>query len=112
MVRRTKQAAEETRSLILDAAEQVFRDKGVTRTSLTDIASQAGVTRGAIYWHFANKAELFTAMCDRATLPLEALFGGVAGPDLDDPLAAKHLTNIAAALRACPSVETVDRARG
>jgi TetR/AcrR family acrAB operon transcriptional repressor len=88
MARRTKEAAEETRNRILDTAEQVFREKGVARTSLADIANQAGVTRGAIYWHFANKAELFTAMCDRATLPLEALFSGVADPERDDPLAS------------------------
>ncbi len=88
MVRRTKEVAEETRARILDTAEQVFHEKGVTRTSLSDIATNAGVTRGAIYWHFADKAALFQAMCDRATLPLEAMFGSVAADDLDDPLAS------------------------
>lgn len=88
MARRTKEAAEETRTRILDTAEQVFHEKGVTRTSLSDIASHAGVTRGAIYWHFADKAALFQAMCDRATLPLEAMFSGVGAADLDDPLAS------------------------
>ncbi|OYY95864.1 MAG: hypothetical protein B7Y41_00840 [Hydrogenophilales bacterium 28-61-23] len=86
MARRTKEAAQETRTHLLDTAEIVFREKGVTRTSLSDIASAAGVTRGAIYWHFENKADLFLAMCDRATLPLEAMFGRVADPDLTDPL--------------------------
>ena len=86
MARRTKAEAQETRSLILDTAENVFRDKGVSRTSLAEIAQQAGVTRGAIYWHFENKADLFTAMCDRATLPLEALLENMADPDQPDPL--------------------------
>ncbi|NTV96221.1 MAG: TetR family transcriptional regulator [Thiobacillus sp.] len=86
MVRRTKEEAQETRTLILDAAETVFRDRGVSRTSLAEIAQQAGVTRGAIYWHFQNKADLFTAMCDRATLPLEALMENMADPDQPDPL--------------------------
>ncbi|MFA5081588.1 MAG: TetR family transcriptional regulator [Hydrogenophilaceae bacterium] len=86
MARRTKEEAQETRSLILDTAENVFRDKGVSRTSLAEIAQQAGVTRGAIYWHFENKADLFTAMCDRATLPLEALLENMADPDQPDPL--------------------------
>lgn len=85
MVRRTKEEALETRNRILDAAEQVFYDKGVSRTSLADIAAHAGVTRGAIYWHFANKGDLFTAMFDRVLLPLEELMEGV--EDAADPLA-------------------------
>ena len=86
MARRTKEEAQATRTLLLDTAELVFREKGVSQTTLGDIASAAGVTRGAIYWHFENKADLFVAMCDRATLPLEAMFGSVAAPDLVDPL--------------------------
>jgi TetR/AcrR family acrAB operon transcriptional repressor len=71
MVRRTKEEALATRNRILDAAEQVFYDKGVSRTSLADIAEAAGVTRGAIYWHFENKGDLFTAMFARVKLPLD-----------------------------------------
>ncbi len=71
MVRKTKQEALETRHRLLDAAEQLFHERGVSRTSLQDIASAAGVTRGAVYWHFQDKVELFTAMMDRATMPLE-----------------------------------------
>ncbi|WP_165794714.1 TetR family transcriptional regulator [Kinneretia aquatilis] len=56
---------------LLDAAEQLFQQRGVSRCSLQDIALSAGVTRGAIYWHFKDKAELFDAMMDRATMPLE-----------------------------------------
>ena len=73
MVRRTKQEAEETRGRILDAAERVFYDKGVARASLEDIAAAAEVTRGAIYWHFKDKAELFDAMMQRVVLPVEAM---------------------------------------
>lgn len=71
MVRRTKQEALETRDRILDAAEQVFYDKGVAHASLEDIAAAAQVTRGAIYWHFKDKAELFDAMMQRVVLPAE-----------------------------------------
>lgn len=71
MVRKTKEEAQETRYAILDAAEQVFQEKGVSRTSLSDVASAAGVTRGAIYWHFKNKADLFDAMIQRLIEPLE-----------------------------------------
>jgi TetR/AcrR family acrAB operon transcriptional repressor len=71
VVRKTKQEAQETRNLILDTAEMVFLEKGVSRTSLNDIAKTAGLTRGAIYWHFKNKADLFDAIMDRAILPME-----------------------------------------
>jgi len=71
MARRTKADAELTRHKLLDAAEQVFHDKGVTHTTLQDIALAAGATRGAIYWHFKDKSDLFIAMMERVTLPLE-----------------------------------------
>ena len=49
MVRRTREAAAATREQLLDAAERVFRDRGVTRTSLAEVAAEAGVTRGALW---------------------------------------------------------------
>jgi TetR/AcrR family acrAB operon transcriptional repressor len=86
MARRTKEEAAATRDSILDAAEQLFVEQGVSRTTLQHIASAAGVTRGAIYWHFDDKGALFNAMMERATLPFECAFGvtGTAGPV--DPL--------------------------
>ncbi|GIX27236.1 MAG: TetR family transcriptional regulator [Burkholderiales bacterium] len=87
MARRTKEEAQETRSRILDAAERVFRDRGVSGTSLEDIADAAEVTRGAIYWHFANKADLFLAMSDRVTLPMEEMVKQAADDAITDPLA-------------------------
>jgi TetR/AcrR family transcriptional regulator, acrAB operon repressor len=86
MVRRTKEEALETRNRILDAAEHVFFEKGVSRSSLADIAQTAGVTRGAIYWHFENKGDLFTAMFDRVFLPLDELKAATVDPDEPDPL--------------------------
>lgn len=71
MVRRTKEEALATRHRILDAAESLFERQGVSRTSLNDIAAAAEVTRGAIYWHFKDKVDLFNAMMDRATMPME-----------------------------------------
>ncbi|WP_151172863.1 TetR family transcriptional regulator [Pseudoalteromonas ruthenica] len=73
MVRRLKADAEQTRSAILDAAEHQFYQHGVSRTTLAHIASAAGVTRGAIYWHFDNKADLFNAMLDRIRLPFRQM---------------------------------------
>src|SRR5690349_12026921 len=89
MVRRTKEEAQETRNRLLDAAEVLFQAQGVSQTSLQQIAQQAGATRGAIYWHFKDKAALFNAMMERVILPLEAgprAAAAAAGPD-DDPLA-------------------------
>jgi TetR/AcrR family transcriptional regulator, acrAB operon repressor len=71
MARSTKQEAQATRSHILDTAEHVFEKHGVSGTSLHEIAKAAGLTRGAIYWHFTDKADLFNAMMERATMPLE-----------------------------------------
>lgn len=71
MVRRTKEEAQATRSHILDTAELVFEQHGVSGTSLGEVAKAAGLTRGAIYWHFTDKADLFNAMMARATMPLE-----------------------------------------
>ena len=71
MVRRTKEEAQATRSLIIDTAELVFERRGVSGASLHEIAKTAGLTRGAIYWHFKDKAALFDAMMERAHLPLE-----------------------------------------
>ncbi len=90
MVRRSKADAEATRTALLDAAEQLFQARGVSRTSLQDIASAAGTTRGAIYWHFEDKADLFNAMMERAILPIECGFPDPDAPvaDLPDPLQA------------------------
>ncbi len=70
MVRRTKEDAQETRNRILDTAVEVLNRQGVAQTSLNDIAREAGVTRGAIYWHFANKVAMFDAMIERLLCPL------------------------------------------
>jgi AcrR family transcriptional regulator len=56
---------EHTRSLLVDAAEEVFAEKGFMAASLDDIAHTAGYTRGAIYKHFATKEDLFLAVSDR-----------------------------------------------
>lgn len=70
MVRKTKEDAELTRQRIINAAREVFLTKGVSRTSLEQIARHANVTRGAVYWHFTNKSELFHAMREQVFLPL------------------------------------------
>jgi TetR/AcrR family acrAB operon transcriptional repressor len=73
MARKTKDDAQLTCAALLDAAERVFYDHGVAGTTLNDIASAAGMTRGAIYWHFKDKADLLQALFSRAMLPMEAM---------------------------------------
>jgi TetR/AcrR family acrAB operon transcriptional repressor len=88
VVRRTKDEAQETRNSILDAAEHLFSERGVSRTSLEDIAQAAGVTRGAIYWHFQDKSDLFAAMVNRVTLPMEAMVARSSDESVEDPIAS------------------------
>ncbi len=96
MARRTKEEAQATRERLLDAAEVIFRDRGVTRTSLAEIATAAGMTRGAVYWHFKDKADLFRAMCDRATLPLDTMFERAGETAAADPLGTLRTLSIGA----------------
>ncbi|WP_339516393.1 TetR family transcriptional regulator [Pseudomonas sp. RL_15y_Pfl2_60] len=72
-MRRTKEEAEKTRAAILMAAETLFLEHGVAKTSLEHIARHAGVTRGAVYWHFENKAHLFHEMLNQVRLPIEQI---------------------------------------
>lgn len=85
MARRTKQEAAATRAALLDAAEEVFLERGVSRASLEVISRRAGVTRGALYWHFRNKGDLFRAMLERVHLPFEDLLN-----ELDDSSVDHH----------------------
>ncbi|MCB9683148.1 MAG: TetR family transcriptional regulator [Alphaproteobacteria bacterium] len=88
VARRTKEDAARTREELLDAAEEVFLERGVSRPSLCDIAARAGLTRGAIYVHFENKADLFSALLDRFLLPAEALSSW--NPEAGTPLQRLH----------------------
>lgn len=85
MARKTKEEAAATRLLLLDAAERLFSEQGVSNTSLHDIALAAGLTRGAIYWHFENKGELLKAMWERVAMPVRDMLC-TAAPATPDPL--------------------------
>ena len=86
MARKTKEEALETRNAILDATVRVFAAKGAANASLTDIAREAGVTRGAIYWHFTNKADLLNALWDEVLLLYTPLARASESRDEPDPL--------------------------
>ncbi|MDO9638213.1 MAG: TetR family transcriptional regulator [Pseudotabrizicola sp.] len=87
-MRRTKEQAELTRNAILMAAEELFLEKGVAHTSLEHIARHAGVTRGAVYWHFENKAHLFHEMLNQVRLPPEQMAMRLSACAERDPLLA------------------------
>lgn len=71
MARKTAAEAAQTRRRILEAAGDLFAREGVTSTTLEQIARQANLTRGAIYWHFKGKQDLLNALFSEQALPLE-----------------------------------------
>lgn len=71
MARHTKAEAELTRSRIVEAALAAFAANGVRGTTLEDVAVRAGVTRGAVYWHFADKQALVSEVIARLEWPLD-----------------------------------------
>lgn len=88
MPRKTIEESKMTRKKIIDCAYRLFTRRGFERTSLTDVAKYAGITRGGVYWHFENKENLLTAVIEETELKhgymnllLEA---GL--PDESDPL--------------------------
>jgi TetR/AcrR family acrAB operon transcriptional repressor len=64
--------AEVRREEILAAAQACFREEGYHRTTVDDIAARAGLSKGAIYWHFKGKREVFYALFDRYLESFEA----------------------------------------
>jgi AcrR family transcriptional regulator len=65
-MRRTREDTEATRKTIVDAAYRVFRRKGYAAATMNDIAAEIRMSRGAVYWHFSNKTELFTYLLNES----------------------------------------------
>lgn len=74
MARRTPEEAARTRQLLLDTGLQLFSRQGIENTSLKQIAQHAGVTHGALYWHFRNRADLLLQIHHAYELPFEAQY--------------------------------------
>jgi len=72
-MRRTKEDAEKTRLKIIEAALTLFSRNGYSNTTLSMIGTEAGYSRGPIYWHFKNKDDLYQAVLAYSQEPLEAL---------------------------------------
>lgn len=82
-MKKTKHEARQTRRQLLDAALEVFYREGVAHASLQQIAAEAGLTRGALYWHFRNKEDLFAALFEDWFADIES--GLAAPPDAACP---------------------------
>jgi AcrR family transcriptional regulator len=64
----------EARDELLNAALQVFAERGYRQASVDEIAAAAGYSKGALYWHFSGKEELLTTLLDeRIDAPLRDL---------------------------------------
>ena len=90
MARKTKEEALQTRSTRMETALGLFCEQGLARTSLTDIARAAGLTRGAIYWHFKNKSELFIDLWQEFCHPRSAQLAASEDENEPDPLGQLH----------------------
>lgn len=86
MARKTKVEAQKTRQLLIEAAIEQFAARGVANTTLTDIADAASLTRGAVYWHFSNKAEIFNAIWQEQCPLREIVRGQLSQMTENDPL--------------------------
>lgn len=75
-MRCSRAATEITRSRVLRSALEAFSSRGVRATTLENVAALAGVTRGAVYWHFENKAALVAAIIEQLQWPMDI------GPDI------------------------------
>lgn len=92
MPRKTKTNAQKTRDTILDAAAMVFAREGVAGASLDEIARTAGVTRGAVYWHFTNKTDIFQALYNQLYVPFTTAI--LAGLSTDHPAPLRQLETL------------------
>ena len=85
MAKRTKAEALKTRQHLIETAIIQFATRGVGNTTLNDIADAAQVTRGAIYWHFDNKTQLFNELWQQQPPLRDLIQDRLALHDCDNP---------------------------
>lgn len=64
-MRKTKEEALLTKKIIVSKAVKLFKQKGFIATTLEEIAVEANVTRGAIYWHFKDKLDIVDELINK-----------------------------------------------
>lgn len=105
MGRHTWEEAQRTRKRVLEAAAALVASRGVERVSVREVAEAAGVTRGAVYWHFEDRSDLLRAVFAQFASPWESDGPSVGGHPPDDPW--QQITRLAllplARLAACPA---------
>jgi AcrR family transcriptional regulator len=95
---------EDTRTKLLDAAARLFAEKGYANTSMDDIATGAGMTKGALYWNFDSKEALFHTLLDeRIYTPLRGLIEFTRTAD-DQTSTADQGSAVMGALQAQPGL--------
>ena len=75
-----QQRGQKTQQAILAVAEQMILEKGIEGTAITEIASRAGVSVGAVYHHFKDKRAVFLALFQRTVAFYESLYS-----EFEDP---------------------------
>jgi AcrR family transcriptional regulator len=81
-MRKTKEATEISKLRILLAAEEEFCKRGFHAANMDAIAKAVGMTKGAIFWHYKSKADLFKATIKRATERVKTIFRDAFTSDL------------------------------
>jgi AcrR family transcriptional regulator len=106
-MKRTNEEAAATRDAVVVAALEVFADHGYAAATLADVAERANVTRGAVYHHFADKADLFlSTLREYWAMVAEPLWSAVEG---DDPAVLRVRRFLATYLEAAERDERLRR---
>lgn len=82
----TREQAAQNRERILDAAAQLFRERGFEGIGVADLMKAAGLTHGGFYGHFESKEDLMAQACARASARSKTLWGKLAERAPDDAL--------------------------
>lgn len=89
-MRRTKEEAENTKKAIIEAAVKVMNEKGISATRFEDIAEEANVTRGAIYYYFKNKNEIIITIHQKMKKQVMDLFETFISDSVDPLVSIKN----------------------
>src|ERR1700751_4796655 len=108
--RRSRKAEQslQTRAALIGAARELFAQRGYADVGTEEIVRAAGVTRGALYHHFAGKRELFEAVYEEVERELVEEIALNAGSAASDPFEALH-AGTRAFLQACedPAIQQI-----
>lgn len=87
-----------SREQLLDAAAAVFAERGYQSASVEAIAAAAGVTKGALYWNFDSKADLFFSLVeeriDQRLRSLAIAADAIAGEETVTPLVSREVSSL------------------